>query len=217
MEGAAIGASEIGEGSIRPGDSPRLHDRHGMGFPFPGSSGAAFSVYWVQGVETSHRRARPGQDPRGDESKRSLKDGRSHQHRSRRRWRGPSRVPEMHGLGRHGPGLDGRRRRASRRGHSARTRPGRQRASFSFVQISDSHIGFDKDPNKRRDRHASGGRRRINALPRRPTSCSTPATSPTSRRPRNSTPSPRSSRGPRSARSSTCRASTTSSATARNT
>ena len=39
---------------------------------------------------------------------------------------------------------------------------------FSFVQISDSHIGFNKDPNKNVIKTFEEAVKRINALPKRP-------------------------------------------------
>ena len=61
---------------------------------------------------------------------------------SGRRSRGPPRLAEVHDLGRHRHGLDDGRRRAP--GAADRQRRGRRRTDFSFVQVSDSHLGFDK-------------------------------------------------------------------------
>src|ERR671929_53996 len=45
---------------------------------------------------------------------------------------------------------------------------GAGRGDFSFVQISDSHIGFDKEPNKDVTATMQQAIARINALPRQP-------------------------------------------------
>ena len=55
------------------------------------------------------------------------------------------RLSEMHDLGGHRHGLDGGRRRAALA--PDRQRRGGRRPSFSFAQISDSHLGFDKPAN----------------------------------------------------------------------
>ncbi len=73
----------------------------------------------------------------------------------------------MHGLGRHGARLDGQRRRPFLAG----VRPGAGRVGrgdFTFVQISDSHIGFCKEPNKDVTATLQETVAKINALPQRP-------------------------------------------------
>ena len=101
-----------------------------------------------------------------------------------------------------------------RRGRSARAAPGRR--GFSFAQISDSHVGFGKDPQEERDRHARRGHRPHQRASRSPTSSSTGDLTHLST-PREFIPSPKFSRVRRSARFSTCPVSTTSSATGRGT
>ena len=76
--------------------------------------------------------------------------------------------PEMHGLGRHRPGLDPRRRRAclDRAGAAAAERRGPR--AFTFVQISDSHIGFNKPANPDARATFREAVAKINALPVKP-------------------------------------------------
>ena len=61
--------------------------------------------------------------------------------------------------------------------------PPRGAAEFTFVQISDSHIGFNKEANPDVVGTLKPAIDQINALPRRPAFVSTPATSPTSSKP----------------------------------
>ena len=71
----------------------------------------------------------------------------------------PSRLSEVHGLGRDrrwsGPWPAACRARDLSRRRGA----GGQPSGFSFVQISDSHIGFNKRGQPRRRRHPAGGAR----------------------------------------------------------
>ena len=65
--------------------------------------------------------------------------------------------------------------------------PRRRPTGFTFLQISDSHIGFDKAANPHAIDTLKEAIGRVNAMPRSPHSCSIPATSPTSPRRSNST------------------------------
>ena len=61
----------------------------------------------------------------------------------------PARIPEMHDLGRQCDGLDCRRRHSPVSDHWPR--PGGEaeaaETGFTFAQVSDSHLGFDKPVN----------------------------------------------------------------------
>ncbi len=77
----------------------------------------------------------------------------------------------MHGLGRHGDALDGQRRDCSARRCCRRSADAAEMAkgSFSFVQISDSHIGFSKEGiNTDVAATLKQAIARINALPQQP-------------------------------------------------
>ena len=82
---------------------------------------------------------------------------------------GSPRIPEVHGVGRHRRGLDddGRhpQRHADRAG-GARWEPGP--AALRFVQISDSHIGFNKDANPDVTATLRAAIAKIHALPQAP-------------------------------------------------
>ena len=88
------------------------------------------------------------------------------------------RPLELHGLGRHRHGLDDGGRRARARCGSSDAQAAADRRRLIFVQISDSHIGFNKDANTDVPGTLKAAIARINALPRRAVaSCCTPATS----------------------------------------
>ena len=67
-----------------------------------------------------------------------------------------------------------------------------KQSDFTFVQISDSHIGFNKPANTDVTATLQLALDKINACPTARISSSTPATSRTSRSPPSSTPSTRS-------------------------
>ena len=76
----------------------------------------------------------------------------------------------MYGLGRHGNDLDGQRRRAqfeSLRPNAPDPEMGGS-GGFSFVQISDSHIGFNKAANPDVTATLQEAIGKINALERTP-------------------------------------------------
>ena len=74
----------------------------------------------------------------------------------------------MHDLGRHRRPLDGRGRRAAL-ARPGRSGDGRRRAKgFTFLQISDSHIGFDKPANPNAKGTLEEAIGRIKALPAKP-------------------------------------------------
>ena len=62
----------------------------------------------------------------------------------RRREPRPARISEMHVMGRQRDALDGRRRHSpvALIGHAEAAETG-----FTFAQVSDSHLGFDKPAN----------------------------------------------------------------------
>ena len=77
----------------------------------------------------------------------------------------------MHGLGRHGPALDRQRRRPGIK-NPRPDREGRRLVAtatdLSFLQISDSHIGFSKEANKDVTETFKIALDRINAMPTPP-------------------------------------------------
>ena len=85
-----------------------------------------------------------------------------HEHRPEPR---APRLPEVHDLGRHRHGLDGRRRHAAlapdRQAEAATT-------GFTFAQISDSHLGFDKPANPNVTGTLQEALDDVGALPKKP-------------------------------------------------
>ena len=74
----------------------------------------------------------------------------------------------MHDLGRHRRALDGRRRRAALARHDRRGAWRREQKGFTFLQISDSHIGFDKPANPNANGTLEEAIARVKALPVKP-------------------------------------------------
>ena len=81
------------------------------------------------------------------------------------RWHRPPGIPALHGVGGFRRGVDDRRRRAvfPVAGRRRTTRDG-----FHFVQISDSHIGFNKPANADVNATLQIAIGKINALPKTP-------------------------------------------------
>jgi hypothetical protein len=81
----------------------------------------------------------------------------------------------VHGMGRYRPGLDHERRhsmsRAFAKGHGKDAGKG---GDFSFVQISDSHIGFNKPANPDVTATLQTAINKINAMPQSRISSFTP-------------------------------------------
>ena len=96
----------------------------------------------------------------------------SHHPRSPPRRHRPPRFSQMHGLGRHRRALDPERRRPhlarARAGHRAAAAPALPAGQLHFVQISDSHIGFNKPANTDVAATFRETIARINALPEAP-------------------------------------------------
>ena len=124
----------------------------------------------------------------------------------------PAKFSQLHGLGGHRPSVDDGGRRANvktlcRHRRRSGTHP-QPRAGFSFVQISDSHIGFNKAANQDVTGTLKLALDKINACQPRRTCCCTPAISATHPSRRSSTPRSSSSKVSRPGKPSMFRAST---------